>query len=155
MGERERTLLRRETVGLVFQFFYLLPHLSVRDNILLPAWIAGKRGAEIESRARILLERVELAHRAGDTVRKLSGGEMQRIAICRALLLKPKILLADEPTGNLDDDNGLRVMELLLALAVEEGSTLVYVTHSREMASLADDTWRIHSGVLDRSPETP
>jgi putative ABC transport system ATP-binding protein len=155
MGERDRTLLRRKTVGLVFQFFHLLPHLSVLDNVLLPAWIAGERGGGAEERARDLLERVELAHRAGDPVHKLSGGEMQRVAICRALLRKPRILLADEPTGNLDDDNGLRVMELLLALAAEEGNTLVYVTHSREMASLADEAWRIHSGVLERPPVAP
>jgi ABC-type lipoprotein export system ATPase subunit len=155
LGERERTLLRRETVGLVFQFFYLLPHLSVRDNILLPAWIAGTRGGSSESRARELLERVDLGDRADDPVQRLSGGEMQRIAICRALLRKPKILLADEPTGNLDDESSRRVMELLLALAAEEGSTLVYVTHSQELASLADETWRIHSGILDRPAGPP
>jgi ABC-type lipoprotein export system ATPase subunit len=147
MSERERTLHRRGDVGLVFQFFHLLPHLGVRDNVALPAWIAGdRRGA---ARALELLERVGLADRAADTVQKLSGGEMQRVAICRALLARPRLLLADEPTGNLDDDNGRLVMDLLLRLSAEEGSALVYVTHSREMAALADETWRLHSGRLE------
>jgi ABC-type lipoprotein export system ATPase subunit len=107
------------------------------------------RPAACEPRALELLERVGLADRAGDPVQKLSGGEMQRVAICRALLRRPAVLLADEPTGNLDDDNGRRVMDLLLALAREEGRSLLYVTHSREFAALADETWRIHSGELE------
>ena len=144
-----RTLLRREAVGLVFQFFYLLPHLTLRDNVVLPALIAGERPATCEPRALELLERVGLADRAGDPVQKLSGGEMQRVAICRALLRRPALLLADEPTGNLDDEHGRRVMDLLLALARAEGRTLLYVTHSREFAALADETWQLHSGALD------
>jgi ABC-type lipoprotein export system ATPase subunit len=95
-----------------------------------------------------LLERVALADRAGDPVHRLSGGEQQRVAICRALLRRPPLLLADEPTGNLDDAGGRSVMELLLAVAAEERSTLLYVTHSREFAALADETWELHSGVL-------
>jgi putative ABC transport system ATP-binding protein len=149
MGEVERSLLRRDGVGLVFQFFHLLPHLSVRDNVLLPAWIAGDRSREAVTRAEDLLARVGLRTRAGDPVVKLSGGEMQRVALCRALLRRPRLLLADEPTGNLDDDNSRAVMDLLLRLAEEEGSALIYVTHSRELAALADETWRIGSGVLE------
>jgi ABC-type lipoprotein export system ATPase subunit len=149
LSDGARTLLRRDAVGLVFQFFHLLPHLSLRDNVVLPALIAGERPAACEPRALELLARVGLADRAGDPVQKLSGGEMQRVAICRALLRRPALLLADEPTGNLDDDHGRRVMDLLLALAREEGRSLLYVTHSREFAALADRTWRIHSGELD------
>jgi ABC-type lipoprotein export system ATPase subunit len=149
VGEAERTLARRDGIGLVFQFFHLLPHLTVRDNVLLPAWIAGDGGREARERAEALLARVALESRADDPVRKLSGGEMQRVAICRALLRKPRLLLADEPTGNLDDDNGRKVMDLLLHLVDEEGSTLIFVTHSRELASLADETWRIGSGALE------
>ncbi len=149
LAERERTILRRETVGLVFQFFYLLPHLGVRDNVLLPAWIAGDRDRGSAGRAQALLERVGLADRAEDPVQKLSGGEMQRVAICRALLRRPRLLLADEPTGNLDDDNSRVVMDLLLRLAAEEGSALVYVTHSPDLAALARSQWRIHSGTLE------
>ena len=148
LSEGERTLLRRDEVGLIFQFFHLLPHLSVRDNVRVPAMIAKDRGAEIEARAAELLSRVGLADRQGDAVQKLSGGEMQRVAICRALLRRPRLLLADEPTGNLDDANGQRVMDLLLAMADDEGTTLIYVTHSREFARLADVVWEIHSGQL-------
>ena len=148
-SETARTRLRRDAVGLVFQFFYLLPHLSLHDNVALPALIAGERGAAVDARIRQLLARVGLEDRARDPVQHLSGGEMQRVAIARALLRRPRLLLADEPTGNLDDANGRAVMDLLLALVAEEGTTLLYVTHSREFAALADETWEIHSGVLD------
>jgi ABC-type lipoprotein export system ATPase subunit len=148
MTDRERTLARRGTVGLVFQFFHLLPHLGVLDNVLLPAAIAGTAGGD-EERARALLGRVGLEGRERQPVQQLSGGEMQRVAICRALLRRPRLLLADEPTGNLDEANGLEVMDLLLGVAREEGSALVYVTHSRELAALADETRRLHPGVLE------
>jgi ABC-type lipoprotein export system ATPase subunit len=151
LSDRERTLLRRDGVGLVFQFFHLLPHLSVEDNVLVPALIGGGDRIAMRDRARQLLARVGLAARAAQPVAKLSGGEMQRVALCRALLRKPRLVLADEPTGNLDDATGQAVMELLLELAREEGSALVYVTHGRELAALADETWRLHSGVLDRA----
>ena len=140
---------RRDTVGLIFQFFHLLPHLSVRENVALPGWIAGDRQRQSAARVDELLARVDLAARAGDAVQQLSGGEMQRVAICRALLRRPRLLLADEPTGNLDDEHSRRVMDLLMRLVREEGSTLIYVTHSRELAALADSTWRLHSGLLE------
>ena len=155
LPDRRRTVARRDHVGLVFQFFHLLPHLTVEDNVVLPSLIAGDRGqaaAGARARAAQLLDRVGLADRVGDPVGKLSGGEMQRVAICRALLRSPTVLLADEPTGNLDDATGRTVMDLLIGLARDEDRTLIYVTHSREAASLADETWRIHSGVLDRGP---
>jgi ABC-type lipoprotein export system ATPase subunit len=149
MGDRERTLLRRDAVGLVFQFFHLMPHLSVRDNVALPAFIAGTAPGDYRVRVAELLDRVGLADRADHPVQKLSGGEMQRVAICRALLRRPRLLLADEPTGNLDDANGQLVMQLMLTLVREEGATLVYVTHSREIAALAGRMWRLHSGELE------
>jgi len=151
LSERSRTLLRRENIGLVFQFFHLLPHLSVRENVALPAWIAGNPDRSIDYRISELLNRVELSDRSNDAVQKLSGGEMQRVAICRALLRKPRLVLADEPTGSLDDDNSRRVMDLLLHLARQEGSTLIYVTHSRQLAGLADQVWQLHSGMLEMS----
>lgn len=150
LGDRDRTLARRDAVGLVFQFFHLLPHLSVQDNVLLPAFIGGLAAGD-DARAADLLARVGLGGRATQPVQQLSGGEMQRVAICRALLRRPRLLLADEPTGNLDDANGLAVMELLLGIAREEGSSLIYVTHSRELAALADESWRIHNGLLERA----
>jgi ABC-type lipoprotein export system ATPase subunit len=149
LSERERTLLRRDRIGLVFQFFHLLPHLNVRDNVALPELIAGGRPREFEARVRELLDRVGLADRAEDSPGKLSGGEMQRVAICRALLRRPRLLLADEPTGNLDDATARPVMDMLLRLAKEEGGTLVYVTHDPGLAALADETRRLHDGCLD------
>jgi ABC-type lipoprotein export system ATPase subunit len=150
LGDRERTLARRDVVGLIFQFFHLLPHLSVQDNVLLPAFIGG-RSREDDERAAALLARVGLGARATQPVQQLSGGEMQRVAICRALLRRPRLLLADEPTGNLDEASGLAVMELLLEVAREEGSSLVYVTHSVELAALADESWQLHDGSLERA----
>jgi putative ABC transport system ATP-binding protein len=152
MSDAERTHLRRDTVGLVFQFFHLLPHLSVRDNVSLPAWIAGVPQSKSGPRVDELLRAVGLADRAGEPVQRLSGGEMQRIAICRALLARPRLLLADEPTGNLDDTGSQMVMQLLLDLVRAEGSALVLVTHSREIAALADETRTLHSGLLEQGP---
>jgi ABC-type lipoprotein export system ATPase subunit len=147
LSDRERTLLRRDSIGLVFQFFYLLPHLTVWENVVLPAWIASDAGAD--NRAKHLLERVGLARQSTQEASKLSGGEMQRVAICRALLRKPKLLLADEPTGNLDDENSGKVMDLLMELVDEEDGTLLYVTHSQEQAAQADERLRLHGGKLE------
>lgn len=150
MGERERTLLRRDRLGLIFQFFHLLPHLSVRENVVVPAFIAGDPSKEADTRAAELLDQVGLVDRLADPVQKLSGGEMQRVAICRALLRRPRLLLADEPTGNLDDANGQMVMDLLFSLVATEQTTLLFVTHSQEFAALADEVWQLHSGVLEK-----
>ncbi len=149
LDDRGRTLLRRDNVGLVFQFFHLLSHLTVAENVALPAMIAGTMSAAMRERVQRLLGRVGLGDRAGDSAQKLSGGEMQRLAICRALLLSPKLILADEPTGNLDDATGRDVMQLLLEACRDEGATLVYVTHSQELAALADARCVLHSGVLE------
>lgn len=149
LSDRDRALLRRSRIGLVFQFFYLLSHLSVLDNITLPSLIAGGDCDQSRQRARQLLYRVELLDRADDPIEKLSGGEMQRVALCRALIEKPEIILADEPTGNLDDETARGVMLLMLELARTQQSALLYVTHSREMATLADEIWKLHSGRLD------
>ncbi len=151
LSERQRTRERREKVGLVFQFFHLLPHLSVWENVILPAWIAADDRETSASRGRDLLERVGLADRAREPAQILSGGEMQRVAICRALLRRPRLILADEPTGNLDDENSLKVMDLLVQLVREEQSTLIYVTHSHELAALADERWRLASGILEKA----
>ena len=150
MSERERTLARRDSIGLVFQFFHLLQHLSVLDNVLLPAWIASSRdGTAARRRGEDLLRRVGLEGRSGEPVGRLSGGEMQRVAICRALLLRPRLLLADEPTGALDDESGRGVMDQMFELSRTEGTTLLIVTHSRELAERADQRWRLRSGLLE------
>jgi putative ABC transport system ATP-binding protein len=148
LSETERTRRRRDRIGLVFQFFHLLPHLTVAENVALPEWIAG--GSGYDQRVGDLLRTVGLADRAGDLIGKLSGGEMQRVAICRAILRSPRLLLADEPTGNLDDAAGHVVMELLVRLTARERGTLIYATHSRELAALAHETWRIHDGTVER-----
>lgn len=148
VGEAGRTRLRRDHVGLVFQFFHLLPHLTVHQNVSLPGWIAGDEAARTRERADRLLARVGLLGRAGDAVGRLSGGELQRVALCRALLRGPALVLADEPTGSLDDRTGREVMDLLLELTREEGGALLFVTHSRELASRADRCWRLVDGRL-------
>ena len=149
LSDRRRSLLRRRHVGLVFQFFHLLPHLSVLENVALPGWVAGDPGTAIRERAHELLDRVGLADRAADRAGKLSGGEMQRVALCRALLRRPPLVLADEPTGNLDEAAGARVMDLLLQLSADEQAGLLYVTHSREQAALADRVLRLRDGRLE------
>jgi len=151
LPDGERTRLRRDHVGLVFQFFHLLPHLTALENALVPALVAGDPGEAAEARARALLASVGLGDRAGDPVDGLSGGELQRIALCRALLRRPRLLLADEPTGNLDEETGRVVLELMLALARREGSAVLFVTHSAELARAADAVWTMHSGVLERA----
>ncbi len=154
LGETARTRLRRREIGFVFQLFHLLPHLTVQDNVALPELIAGARERSFRARVAMLLERVGLPDRADDPVAGLSGGEMQRVAICRALLRRPRLLLADEPTGSLDDASGEVVMDLMLRMVAEEGATLVYATHSRELAALADRTLRLHSGILEPEPDS-
>jgi predicted ABC-type transport system involved in lysophospholipase L1 biosynthesis ATPase subunit len=147
--EGERTRLRRDAIGLVFQFFHLLPHLSVQENVWLPALIAGDPPSAFTDRTAELLKRVGLSDRGDDPVGRLSGGEMQRVAICRAVLRRPRLLLADEPTGNLDDETSRVVMDQMVELVADEGSTLVYVTHSEELAARADLRWNLHSGLLE------
>jgi predicted ABC-type transport system involved in lysophospholipase L1 biosynthesis ATPase subunit len=149
LSDRERSLARRDLVGVVFQFFHLLGHLSVLENVLVPAMVAGDPPAAATSRARTLLGRAGLGGREADAVARLSGGEMQRVALCRALLRAPRLLLADEPTGNLDDASAEPVLDLLFGLAREEGSAVLVVTHGAEVAARADRTWRLHGGRLE------
>jgi putative ABC transport system ATP-binding protein len=137
LGERELTLLRRETIGFVFQFFNLLPALSAEENVVLPALIAGLRDAATRARAVELLDRVGLGPRRDHLPAELSGGEQQRVSIARALLLEPELVLADEPTGNLDSRSGSEVLALLGELNREEGHTIVMVTHDPGAAATA------------------
>ena len=145
LGAHERTLLRRDHIGFVFQFFNLIPTLRVLENVLLPAELSGRDEAR---RAAELLERVGLADRASSFPDRLSGGEQQRVAIARALVCDPRLVLADEPTGNLDDATGATVMGLLDALTRRAGKTLLLATHSREVAALADRVLTIEGGRL-------
>lgn len=138
LGEQKLTAYRRSTVGVIFQFYNLLPTLTVLENVSLPGLLAGAVPWEAEKRAKELLERVELANRLGHKPHQLSGGEMQRAAIARALVNQPAVLLADEPTGNLDSHTAEHVLEILGGLARERGATILMVTHSPEAAGSAD-----------------
>jgi putative ABC transport system ATP-binding protein len=144
LAERDLVLYRRRDVGLVFQFFNLLPHLSVRDNVELPRRLDG--GADAADRAGVLLERVGLARRASAHPYELSGGEMQRVAIARALATGARLLLADEPTGNLDSRNGEEVLRLLDEIRRERGVTLLLATHSSAAAARADRVVTVKDG---------
>jgi putative ABC transport system ATP-binding protein len=138
--------LRRDRIGIVFQSFHLLPSLTALDNAALPLQIAGR--ADALPRAREMLARVGLAARMGHYPSQLSGGEQQRVAIARALVHGPRLLLADEPTGNLDDTTGEAVRELLFALNRDTGATLVLVTHDLDFAARCDRVLRLHEGRL-------
>jgi len=146
MSERERTLYRRREVGMVFQFFNLLPHLTAVENVELPAALDSRPDAG--SRARELLDRVGLGTRGGAHPYELSGGEMQRVAIARALVAGAALLLADEPTGNLDSHNGDAVLHLLDEIRRERGVTVVLATHSDAAARQADRKIEIRDGKI-------
>ena len=143
LPERERTLFRRDRIGFVFQFFNLIPTLTVEENLLLPLELKGRVRPEQRRAALGLLEEVGLADRAGSFPDRLSGGEQQRVAVARALAHDPLLVLADEPTGNLDLETGLQVLEILDRLTRRAGKTMVMVTHGREVIGLADRVFRM------------
>ena len=149
LGERDRTLFRRSHIGFVFQFFNLLPTLTVEENLLLPLELKGRLDAAARGRARELLDHVGLADRAATFPDRLSGGEQQRVALARALVHEPALILADEPTGNLDSATGEKMLDLLDRLVRDAGRTLLAVTHSRDLAAHADRVIRIVDGRLE------
>jgi putative ABC transport system ATP-binding protein len=140
------TRLRRGVVGFVFQFFNLLPTLTVAENVRLPGLLVQRDPARIEERSRLLLEAVGLTHRATHRLHQLSGGEMQRAALARALVLEPRVLLADEPTGNLDSEAGGKVVQLFREIGERHRTTIVMVTHSREIAGAAHRVVEMRDG---------
>lgn len=149
LTERERTLFRRDRIGLVFQFYNLIPTLTVRENLLLPLQLASPLTPDRRARALALLDEVGLADRADSFPDRLSGGEQQRVAIARGLVNAPQLLLADEPTGNLDAETGGQVLDLFRRLVRHTGTTLLMVTHSAEVARLADRIMTIRDGRLE------
>jgi putative ABC transport system ATP-binding protein len=155
LDEEQRTLLRREQVGFVFQFFNLIPTLSVEENLLLPAELQGRLDAAARQRARELLAEVGLAGRQRSFPDRLSGGEQQRAALARALMQDPELVLADEPTGNLDEESAATVLALVERLLRPSGKTLVVVTHSPEWLALADRVLEVHEGHLVERERTP
>jgi putative ABC transport system ATP-binding protein len=148
LDETGLTRLRRVKIGFVFQFFNLLPTLTVEENVRLPGLLQHKPGAETDQRCAELLAAVGMEHRAGHRLHQLSGGEMQRVALARALLPKPQVLLADEPTGNLDSEASGRVVQLLREIGERHRTTIVMVTHSREVASAAHRLVEMRDGKV-------
>ena len=138
LDEDALTRLRRDKLGFVFQAFHVLPHLSVRQNVALPLWLQGMHGNAADAPAQQLLDAVGLGERAASWPRELSGGEMQRVAIARALVHNPRLVLADEPTGNLDPANGAKVLALLAERIRQAGAIGILVTHSPAAAATAD-----------------
>lgn len=141
-------MLRRTRIGTVFQFFHLLPTLSAAENVELPLQLVGRPARERVARVNELLARVQVGHRANARPHELSGGEQQRVAIARALAHRPRLLLADEPTGNLDSVNGAIVLELLKELSEETGTALVLVTHSPEATAICHRVIALHDGQI-------
>jgi putative ABC transport system ATP-binding protein len=157
LDERELTLLRRDKIGFVFQFFNLLSTLTVSENIHLPLDLSGALSKrEVDARTAELLAEVGLTERAHFYPSQLSGGEMQRVAVVRAIIHRPQIIIADEPTGNLDTNNGVTVLNMLKELCVKRGETVVMATHSPEAAQFADIVVHMKDGsVMHEAGENP
>lgn len=148
LSKKELNDYRNNHVGLVFQFHNLLPELTALENITLPRWISGQMDDSAERKANELLQLLGIEHRAHHLPNEMSGGEQQRVAIARALINEPALLLADEPTGNLDSANAAAVHDLLLKLNQELGQTIVVVTHNKELAALGATKWSMTDGKL-------
>ncbi|MCX6121461.1 MAG: ABC transporter ATP-binding protein [Ignavibacteriales bacterium] len=147
--EEQLAIFRNRSLGFIFQFHHLLPEFSALENVCMPALIAGKTIKEATPRAQILLEQVGLSDRARHKPNELSGGEQQRVAVARALMNNPKIVLADEPSGNLDEENGLSLHRLLVHLSEEFGMTFVVATHNFDLTRRAHRVLRLSDGKLN------
>ncbi|MBK8553667.1 MAG: ABC transporter ATP-binding protein [Ignavibacteria bacterium] len=146
LSEKDRTLVRRNSIGFIFQFFNLIPTLTVKENLQLPLELTNSGNQE--ERINNIFSEVGLSDRANTYPDKLSGGEQQRIAIARALIHNPDIILADEPTGNLDYDTGLQIVDLLDRVVKQKGKTMIMVTHSKDVMGLADKVYSLREGRL-------
>jgi len=152
LSEEARTLLRRDHLGFVFQAYNLVPTLTVEENVLLPLELRGEAGAAGRDRVHALLERIGLANRARSFPDLLSGGEQQRVAVARALVHRPALVLADEPTGNLDERTGADILDLLQGLGHDERRTVLVVTHDRDVVARADRVFTLEQGRLAEQP---
>lgn len=146
--EKELAQFRNRHIGFVFQFHYLLPEFNALENVMMPGLIAGLPGGEVKEKALALIEKLGLTHRLTHRIGELSGGEQQRVAVARALLLRPSLFLADEPSGNLDSRTGRRLHELLVGLNEDLGLTMVIVTHNPELASMMHRVLHLVDGQL-------
>jgi len=150
LSDSQRSRLRRDRIGFIFQFFNLLPNLSAGENVALPLFLAGAGRLASLKRAEECLERVGLAHRARHLPDELSGGEMQRVAVARALAPRPRAILCDEPTGNLDTTNARSILDLLRSLPEPGGASVVMVTHDPVAGATADRIIHVRDGLIDR-----
>jgi len=149
LGQGERTKTRREKIGFVYQFHHLLPDFNAIENVVLPQLIRGAGQAEAEERAADLLSRLGLGERLHHKPSKLSGGEQQRVAVARALANRPLLVLADEPTGNLDEHTADRVFDQFVKLVRDHGSAALVATHNERLAAKMDRVWRLHEGRIE------
>jgi len=148
MNEKKLAAFRNKNIGFVFQFHHLLPEFTALENVYIPALIKGERKSIAKQRAKELLDRVGLSHRINHKPTELSGGEQQRVAVARALINQPKVIFADEPTGNLDSHNAEALHQLFFELRKEYGQTFVIVTHNEHLAQMADRTIHIVDGMI-------
>lgn len=148
MSDKELTLFRRRKVGYIFQFFNLFPHLTVWENVALPLLLDGEPPGRIRGRIEEIVDAVGLTERMDHQPQALSGGEMQRVAIARALITKPEILLADEPTGNLDSRRGEAILNMIKDLSIKYKRTVILVTHDHHASSIADKVVQLQDGMI-------
>ena len=149
MDDKQESIMRRREIGFVFQFYNLVPNLNVEENVMLPLLLDGKKVKKNKDRAHRILELVGLAERKKHTPRELSGGQQQRVAVARALINEPEVILADEPTGNLDSKTEASIMELFRKINEEEGNTIVQVTHSSRCAEYGGRIIKLRDGKVD------
>jgi lipoprotein-releasing system ATP-binding protein len=153
-GDQELSKFRNQTIGFVFQFHHLLPEFTALENVMMPGMIGGMDNKKLLDRAHNLLEQVELTDRANHKIGELSGGEQQRVALARAMIMKPALLLADEPTGNLDPVTGNKVFELIRKMNQELGLITVMVTHNHDLAKRMDRCLTLQEGLLQETVPT-
>lgn len=157
LNDRQRARIRNREVGFIFQFYHLLPEFDALENVMMPALVEGENVslADVKTRAGQILQRVGLSGREHHKPNELSGGEQQRVAIARALINEPKVIFCDEPTGNLDSENGEKIMQLLMDMNARQKQTLVIVTHDEAIARRTQRVFHMRDGVMDGKNSVP